>query len=140
FGWLADYRPAKEVMILASLTLLAGCFLLFEPQLFEPTLTRNRTQLTMFTIVYGLGFGGAFTMIQLVCVASFGQRELGKILGFIVLCDTVGAVIGIAGIGFLKDLSGAYTVPFTIVTGVAVIGLLNMVFIRPLSAEKTPAA
>ena len=73
-------------------------------------------------------------MIQLVCVASFGQRDLGKILGFIVFCDTVGAVIGIAGIGFMKDLSGAYTLPFMIVTGVAAIGFVNMVFIRPLAA------
>lgn len=140
FGWLADYRPAKEVMILASLTLLAGCLLLFEPQLGTPTLSSSKAQLTMFTIVYGLGFGGAFTMIQLVCVASFGQRELGKILGFIVFCDTVGAVIGIAGIGFLKDFSGAYTLPFIIVTGVAVLGLVNMVFIRPLNPGRAGPA
>lgn len=140
FGWLADYRSAKEVMILSSLTLLAGCLLLFEPRLAEPSLTTSKTQLTCFTVVYGLGFGGAFTMIQLVCVASFGQRELGKILGLIVMCDTVGAVIGIAGIGFMKDLSGTYTQPFMIVTVVAVVGLVNMILIRPLDASDTQQA
>jgi hypothetical protein len=132
FGWLADHRSKQQVMILASLVMLAGCLLLFEFPTGELALTTNVQQLALFTFVYGLGFGGAFTMIQLVCVASFGQRELGKILGLVIFIDTIGAVLGIAGIGFLKDYTGTYVVPFAIVVMMAVIGAINMWFVRPL--------
>jgi MFS family permease len=132
FGWLADHRSKQQVMIIASLVMLAGCLLLFEFPTGELALTTSVPQLALFTFVYGLGFGGAFTMIQLVCVASFGQRELGKILGLVIFIDTIGAVLGIAGIGFLKDYTGTYVVPFAIVVMMAVIGAINMWFVRPL--------
>jgi len=132
FGWLADHRPPQQVMIIASLVLLAGCLLLFELPAGGIALTTSVPQLALFTLVYGLGFGGAFTMIQLVCVASFGQRELGKILGFVIFIDTMGAVLGIAGIGMLKDYTGAYLVPFGIVALMALVGAINMWFVRPL--------
>ncbi|HET6563818.1 MAG TPA: MFS transporter [Xanthomonadales bacterium] len=130
FGWLSDHLPKPRVMILSSLTLLAGCLLLFQPQLGTPALTTNLSQLGLFTLVYGMGFGGAFTMIQLVCVASFGHRELGRIMGLVIFIDTAGAVVGITGIGFLKDLTGNYATSFMVVTGMALIGAINMMFIK----------
>ena len=140
FGWLADHHPKQRVMIIASLVMLLGCLLLFELPVDGIALTSSVPQLVLFTLIYGLGFGGAFTMIQLVCVASFGQRELGKILGFVIFIDTVGAVIGIAGIGFLKDYTGAYLAPFSVVTLMALIGAINMWFVRPLDFkhDRTP--
>lgn len=132
FGWLADHRSKQEVMIIASLVLLAGCLLLFQVPGGTLMLTDSVAQLALFTLVYGLGFGGAFTMIQLVCIASFGQRELGRILGLIIFIDTIGAVLGIAGIGMLRDLTGDYLLPFLIVAAVALVGAVNMWFVRPL--------
>jgi MFS-type transporter involved in bile tolerance (Atg22 family) len=67
-----------------------------------------------------------------VCIASFGQRELGRILGLIIFIDTMGAVLGIAGIGMLKDTTGSYLLPFAIVALVALVGAINMWFVRPL--------
>lgn len=140
FGWLADHWPKQRVMILASLVMLAGCLLLFRLPPGELALTTSVPQLAVFTLVYGLGFGGAFTMIQLVCIASFGQRELGRILGLVIFIDTMGAVLGIAGVGFLKDFTGSYLVPFAIVTLVALIGAINMWFVRPLDFAATDSA
>ncbi len=140
FGWLADHRPKQEVMIVASLVMLAGCLLLFQWPGGTLMLTDRVPQLAVFTLVYGLGFGGAFTMIQLVCIASFGQRELGRILGLIIFIDTIGAVLGIAGIGLLRDATGDYLLPFLIVAAVALIGAINMWFVRPLDFAATTTA
>ena len=82
-------------------------------------LTTSLPRLCLFAVVFGLGFGGSFTMIQLVAVETFGQRSLGKILGVITLIDALGAAGGTILTGQLKTSTGGYLLPFTVVTGVA---------------------
>ena len=79
-------------------------------------------------------------MIQLVTVETFGQRSLGKILGIISLIDTLGAAAGTVLMGRLKDSTGDYLVPFIIVTAVALVAVINVLFIRPVRPERAPAA
>ncbi|MGI9307930.1 MAG: MFS transporter, partial [Gammaproteobacteria bacterium] len=102
FGALSDHMTKRRVMLITSFTLLCGCLLLFSPQPGGVGLTRNVSQLTAFAIVFGLGFGGSFTMIQLVCVETFGQRDLGKILGIIIFVDSIGGALGTVVTGQLR--------------------------------------
>ena len=71
-------------------------------------------------------------MIQLVAVESFGQRARGKILGVITLVDSLAGTLGTVLISQLRTNTGTYLIPFMIVTGVAVIAVINVLLIKPV--------
>jgi len=138
FGAISDFIKKRHVMQVASCILFAGCLSLFDYQDGILTLTRDEARLTLFAFVFGLGFGGCFTMIQLVAVESFGQRSLGKILGVIVFVDSSGAALGTILIGQLRTSTGDYVVPFAVVAGVTAIAVVAVSLIRPI-VGKQPA-
>jgi sugar phosphate permease len=132
FGLLSDKLAKRRVMLLSALTLLAGCLSLFEFGTDGLALTTSLPRLGLFAVVFGLGFGGSFTMIQLVAVETFGARSLGKILGIITLIDSLGAAAGTVITGQLKTSTGNYLLPFGLLTAVALIAVINVLFIRPV--------
>lgn len=135
FGVISDRYPKRYVMRVTSLLLLVGSLTIFTIQDGALALTSNTTQLMIFALLFGLGYGGSFTMIQLVCVESFGQRALGKLLGIIIGIDSAGGALGTILTGQLKTATGSYLMPFGIVSIVAFIALINVMLIRPLPAE-----
>jgi len=136
FGAISDWFPKRHVMLAASITLLAGCLLLLDPAGGVMRLTTDPGRLTAFAAVFGLGFGGSFTMIQLTVVESFGQRDLGKILGMVIFVDAIGGGVGPAVAGQLATGSGSYLAPFALVTAVALLAVFNVLLIRPLAAAR----
>lgn len=134
YGAVSDRFAKRHVMLAASLTLLASCFFLFEPAT-PLALTTNPDRLLAFALLFGLGFGGSFTMIQLTVVESFGQRDLGKILGIVIFVDALGGASGPAVAGQLATSDGSYLGPFLLVTVVALIAVVNVLCIRPVRAS-----
>jgi MFS family permease len=137
FGALSDRTTKRGVLLITSLTLLAGCLLLFSMDAAGLTLTRSPTQLLAFSLVFGLGFGGSFTLIQLTVVESFGRAALGRILGVITFIDTMGGALGTILAGQIRTATGDYFQTFVVVTIVAVVAVLNVSLIRPLAAART---
>jgi MFS family permease len=132
FGWLSDRLSKRNVMLLAASSFFIACGLLFQPGE-ALSLTKDPNQLFAFVVFFGFGFGGCFTMIQMLCIDSFGNaKDLGKIYGTIVLGDTIGAAIGIAGVSSLRDATGSYLLAFILITGIAFFALINMYFVRPV--------
>jgi MFS family permease len=85
----------------------------------------NATTAFLFLVPFGLGYGGAFVLIQRLVADFFGERDYPKILGAITIGDTLGAVVGGLITGWLADRSGGdYTVGFygvIIATGIAMV-------------------
>ncbi len=135
YGAVSDWFTKRRIMLAASLTLLAGCLLLFEPGGDGPGLVTDPGRLRLFAVVFGLGFGGSFTMIQLTVVESFGQRDLGKILGVVTFIDALGGGAGSAVAGQLATSTGSYLAPFAVVTLVALIAVANVLLIRPVRPD-----
>lgn len=133
YGTASDWFAKRHVMLAASLTLLAGCLILFEFGAAGPRLVTDPGRITAFAVVFGLGFGGSFTMIQLTVVESFGLRDLGKILGMVTFVDALGAGVGSAIVGELATRSGSWLVPFATVATVALVAVVNVLLIRPRS-------
>jgi MFS family permease len=136
FGALSDRIAKRTVIRITTTVLLTGCLCLFSFDGQTVGLATSTMQLTIFTIIFGLGYGGSFTMIQLVSVESFGQRALGKILGFIICIDSIGGMLGTILTGQLKTSTGSYLVPFTIVAIVAIVAFINVLLIRPVKEVK----
>jgi MFS family permease len=133
FGAVSDRFRKQQVMIVTSLTLLVGCLLLFTSSGNGLVLARSPLQLTAFAVIFGLGFGGSFTLIQLVAVESFGQLALGRILGVVTFVDTMGGAAGTLLAGQIRTATGDYFVTFVVVVVVAIIAVANVLLIRPLT-------
>jgi len=137
FGALSDKISKQKVMLISATLLFCGSMLVFTPGEEGLQLSQNLPQLMAFAVVFGLGYGGSFTMIQLVCVECFGQRALGKLLGIIIFVDSLGGALGTALSGQLKASTGSYLLPFATVTVVAFIAIIGVLLIKPLTDEGT---
>src|SRR6185436_7588556 len=104
FGYLSDrFSPSRVILVCTSI-MFASTFLLLD---------LNQTTAFLFLIPFGLGYGGAFVLIQRLAADFFGSRDYPKILGAITIGDTLGAVFGGLITGWLADrYAGDYTIGF----------------------------
>ena len=137
FGAISDTVPKRTVLLITSIILFLGTLLLFDFDSNQISLTKNPTKLGLFTVVFGLGFGGSFSMIQLVAVEIFGPAYLGRILGIITFVDGMGAALGTNLLSQIKTDTGSYLLPFSIVTIVSLIAIINVFLIRPIQKDNT---
>jgi len=137
FGAISDTVPKRTVLLITSIILFLGTLLLFDFDSNQISLTKNSTKLGLFTVVFGLGFGGSFSMIQLVAVEIFGPAYLGRILGIITFIDGMGAALGTNLLSQIKTDTGSYLLPFSIVTIVSLIAIINVFLIRPIQKNNT---
>ncbi len=123
FGFLSDrFSPVRVILVCTSL-MFASTFLLLD---------LNATTAFLFLLPFGLGYGGAFVLIQRLVADLFGERDYPKILGAITIGDTLGAVVGGMITGWLADRSGGdYTVGFygvIIASGAALLLMASLNF------------
>jgi MFS family permease len=104
FGYLSDRYVPVRVILLCTAVMFASTFLL---------VGLNTVTAFLFLVPFGLGYGGAFVLIQRLAADLFGQRDYPKILGAITICETLGAVVGGMITGRLADMAGGdYAVGF----------------------------
>lgn len=115
FGFLADRLPHKAVFLGNLAVMLAGAVLLA---------TVNPATMWTAVVLVGLGWGGLYTLLQLLCVESFGLKAVGKILGTISIVDAIGGGLGIWLTGVLFDATGSYDLGFGIIAGLVGLALL----------------
>lgn len=105
FGWLSDRYDVKKIMLVSVVNMLAGSALLY--------LSLDNTSYTIpAAVVFGLGYSGTFTMIQLYIISLFGGAAYGPILGLLSFIDTICASVGVAMLGALRKTSGSYASGF----------------------------
>jgi len=125
FGYLSDRFPPKGVILVCTAIMFASTFLLLD---------LNATAAFLFLIPFGLGYGGAFVLIQRLVADLFGRRDYPKILGAITIGDTLGAVVGGMITGRLADTYGGdYTVGFygvIVATGLALLLMATLNLLR----------
>jgi MFS family permease len=129
FGFLSDrFSPVRVILVCTSIMFLSTFMLL----------DLNEATAFLFLIPFGLGYGGAFVLIQRLVADFFGERDYPKILGAITIGDTLGAVLGGMVTGWLADRAGGdYTAGFYGVIVAAGIALALMVVLNLKDAPKT---
>lgn len=105
FGLLADQIPYKKVFAGNILIMLTGSLCLA---------LMNDFVLWAAIILFGLGWGGVYTTIQLSVVNCFGLKAAGKILGTITVLDCLGGGLGIWLTGVFYGSFGSYKLAFWI--------------------------
>ncbi len=129
FGYLSDLYSPVRVILFCTTVMFGATFLLLD---------LNATTALVFLVPFGLGYGGAFVLIQRLAADFFGRRDYPKILGAITIGETLGAVAGGMVTGWLADrYGGDYSVGFygvIVATGcaLALMIVLNLQGKRPL--------
>jgi cyanate permease len=90
-------------------------------------------------VIIGLGWGGLFTLYNMLAVNNFGLREIGRINGSISLMESIGVGLGSWVTGLLFDRYGSYQVPFTVLAVAIVVALLVGLLIRSEVDERVVA-
>ena len=126
FGVLADLFRPHAVLLINLVVMAAGTFLLA---------TLRPGLIWYALILFGLGWGGIYTMIQLLAVSAFGLSAAGKILGTITLLDAGAAGLGVWATALLFDRFGSYQIAFNVLCVLMVLALIGATQVR---SERTP--
>ena len=127
FGYLADMLDRKLVFVCNLGVMLAGslCLASMNPSLFWP-----------FIVLFGFGWGGLYTMLQLLTMDCFGLKAGGKILGTITVLDALGGGLGPWITGVLYDQTKSYQAGFAVI---AVLVLVALVLGATIKTPPQPA-
>jgi MFS family permease len=121
FGFLSDRFSPTRVMLVC-------CAVMFAASLVLLNLTASTAFL--FLIPFGLGYGGTFVLLNRLVADYFGTREYGKILGVIMVVETLGSTVGGKITASLADAAGGdYTQAFygvILATGMALAAVITL--------------
>ena len=96
--------------------------------------------LFVFTFFYGIPHGGFFVIASPSIAEYFGTRSHGSILGLVFFVGTVGAVGGPIITGWTYDVTQSYDVSILLLIGLAAVGLLLTLFLRPIKSNWSTTA
>lgn len=127
FGMMADMFDKKRVLLLNLVVMWVGSLALasMSPPAIWPAV-----------LLFGFGWGGIYTLLQVLCMSSFGLKAGGKILGTITVLDALGGGLGIWLTGLLYDRTGSYALPFGLVAGMVTLALIAGTLVNPVLAER----
>ena len=124
-GWLADRFSKTLIMFCSVLNLTIGLFIL------RLSSGGNPAVLYAYAVIYGIGYGGMFTMIQLVIADFYAGKHYGRILGMLTMVDVGAGGLGIPAVGLMRGAFGTYMPVLEILMGLyAVTGITVLVLHR----------
>jgi MFS family permease len=94
-GVLSDKFSSSKVTLVSTAMMFASTLVLF-----------FGAAPLAFLIIYGLGYGATFVLLQRLAAEYFGRRDYGRILGTITMIETLGGVVGGGITGYLADAAG----------------------------------
>jgi len=98
--------------------------------------TDNLAATWALTLVFGFTIGNVYMMQSLLVGEIFGLVSFGAIFGLVNLVGQVGAGAGPFGVGFLRDATGGYTIPFTVTALLTYAAAGAILFVRPAKAPE----
>jgi MFS family permease len=122
-GWVSDRVGSRQVILLAMLGhALALLFLAY---------AQSFWMLAAFAVLNGLAWGARVPVIVSMRAEYFGARSFGTIMGLSSMLVTVSSVVAPVLAGWSFDVSGSYTMSFTVLALLAGLGSLFVVFTPP---------
>jgi MFS family permease len=111
FGWLSDRTNKKTILLVAVLNMTLGALLIR-----LTSIVQAEWLFYCAAVVYGLGFSGSFTMVQLLVAERYSKSpDFGKILGVVTTADSLAVVAGVYLLGAMRTTLGNYDMAFTVI-------------------------
>jgi sugar phosphate permease len=120
-GWLADRYTKKYVMLLIYLLVAASIPVLF--------FASTPGAIYLFAIIFGIGLGGDYMIIPLMAAELFGVKVMGRLMGVILTADGVAEATVPMLVGNLRDQTASYTVGFTVLIALALVGAIAVAWL-----------
>jgi MFS family permease len=127
FGWIYDRLSIKGIMACYYL-MAVSVLLLFSAQMV--------VMLVLFSLTRGLAHGGAIVDIPVMAKHCFGPRALGKTIGVLTACVTLGFAAGPPIVGYLYDSQGSYRTAFFLLAGLSVASGLTLLGVTPTYRDR----
>ena len=106
FGYLSDVMGRERVTVLAGIFVVADIFCLMGMTWVIGLLP------LLFAVLFGLGYGAAAPVFPSVSADIFLGNSFGLIFAVICIGGGVGDSMGAFVSGFLRDVTGSYSVSF----------------------------
>ncbi|MAI06228.1 MAG: hypothetical protein CBC47_03725 [Alphaproteobacteria bacterium TMED87] len=134
FGWLSDRVNKGAVMLMAITNLIIGLLILR----FLEGLSLNIVYL--YAIVYGIGFSGCFTMVQLMVAELFAGPTYGRILAIYLFVDTLISGLGTWLLGFIRNELGTYIPAIHLMLAMCVTAFVCVTILNKLTKKLAVAS
>ena len=119
-GKLAEIIGRKIVLVGGVAMMLMGSLLIVSSIFYK-----NPLLIWIGLTLYGTGWGGLYTLIQLLVADLFGLIAIGKIMGVINIIDTIGGGLGPIITAVIYDSTQNYLMPFLVISALLVIALIS---------------
>jgi sugar phosphate permease len=117
FGWLSD-KYSRQYIMASSIALMLISVLLVKQSI------GNTPFISPFAMVFGFGFGGAFSIIQIWVVDIYAGKNFGTILGVVTMIDTIASSAGMITIGSMRKTSGSFASGFNLLITLCILALV----------------
>ena len=119
-GKLAEMIGRKIVLVGGVAMMLLGSLLIVSSIFYK-----NPLLIWIGLTLYGTGWGGLYTLIQLLVADLFGLIAIGKIMGVINIIDTIGGGLGPIITAVIYDSTQNYLLPFLVISALLMIALIS---------------
>jgi len=130
FGYLSDKFNKMNILLLATIGLICGILSL-------KLVSTNTNFAYLYAICYGIGYSGAFAMIQLTVAEMYKGEAFKKTLGIVNSFDSIGGFAGVALMGYLRTQDGNYNNAMSLLLGVCIGAFLLAIVLRQLRTENS---
>jgi MFS family permease len=120
FGWLADRRERKTLVVTGFAAMLIGFVLYLNVS------DKAFWLIIPFIILYSVGHGGNNALRPPMIVSYFGRANFGTVMGLMMGFCSIGSVLGAPLAGLVWDTMGSYRLAWYVGIGIAVIGMLSI--------------
>lgn len=123
FGWLADFREPRYILMVLFAFQAAGLVVLAYVQ--------SVWHLIPFFMLFAPAYGGVIAVRPVVLAEYFGRRSIGMIQGVSMAMMTAGGVLTPILVGSLKDTTGGYQSAFFALALATLAGIPLLLLCRP---------
>jgi MFS family permease len=122
---IASDRIGNKRTLIITFTLASATF-------FWLLIARELWMLYLFAIMFGFSVNGIHALISPMVAELFGLSSHGVIFGCVLLGMTSGMATGPLVAGYIFDITSSYQLAFQIFTIINIIGLILILFLKPV--------